>query len=89
MSQQEIDNLIKKDYAAGFVTDVDSNTIPPGLSEEVIRVISGKKDEPEWLLEWRLKAYEDWKAMVEPEWAHIHHPKIDFNEISYLSLIHI
>ncbi|WP_018275324.1 Fe-S cluster assembly protein SufB [Teredinibacter turnerae] len=85
MSQEQIDHLIKKEYAAGFVTDIESDTLPPGLDEEVIRFISSKKNEPQWMLDWRLKAYHAWLDMQEPEWAHVHYPKIDFNEVSYFS----
>lgn len=84
-SNEDIDQLIKKDYAAGFVTDIESETLPPGLDESVIRFISQKKGEPEWLLEWRLKAYHVWLEMDEPDWAKVNYPKIDFNEISYFS----
>ena len=69
--QQIIDSNINKEYEYGFVTDIESETIPPGLNEEVIRLISHKKDEPEWLLEWRLKAYRHWKKMKPPNWAKI------------------
>lgn len=82
---QSIDDLIDREYSAGFVTDVESDTIPPGVNEDVIRIISAKKNEPEWLLAWRLKAFAEWEAMEEPQWAHIKHPKIDFNAISYYS----
>lgn len=85
MSQEQIDELITKDYAAGFVTDIESDTLPPGLDEDVVRFISQKKDEPQWLLDWRLKAYRAWKEMKEPDWAHVNYPKIDFNSISYYS----
>ncbi len=85
MSQEQIDDLIAKDYAAGFVTDIESETLPPGLNEDVVRFISQKKGEPEWMLEWRLKAYRSWKEMQEPEWAHVEYPEIDFNAISYYS----
>lgn len=85
MSQEQIDHLIEKDYAAGFVTDIESETLPPGLNEEVIRFISAKKGEPEWMLEWRLKAFETWKTMQEPEWAHVNYPQIKFDAISYYS----
>ena len=85
MSQEQLDHLIRKDYAAGFITDVESDTLPPGLNEEVIAFISNKKNEPEWLLEWRLKAYRAWREMDEPDWAHVSYPKIDFDEISYYS----
>jgi len=84
-SQDDIDNLIKKDYAAGFVTDIESDTLPPGLNEDVVRFISQKKGEPEWLLDWRLKAYRTWLEMDEPDWAHVDYPKVEFDEISYFS----
>ena len=84
MSEQ-IDELIKQDYEAGFVTAIESETLPPGLNEEVIRFISARKDEPEWLLEWRLNAYRQWLTMTEPDWAHVSYPDIDFNAISYYS----
>lgn len=85
MSQEQIDQAIKKEYAAGFISDIESDTLPPGLDEEVIRFISARKNEPEWLLEWRLEAYRGWQQMDEPEWAHVHYPPIDFNTISYYS----
>ena len=83
--QQIIDSNINKEYEYGFVTDIESETIPPGLNEEVIRLISHKKDEPEWLLEWRLKAYRHWKKMKPPNWAKINYPDIDYQSISYYS----
>lgn len=82
---QEVENLIKSDYAAGFHTDIESDTLPPGLNEDVIRFISARKEEPEWMLEWRLKAYRAWVEMEEPTWAHVHYPEIDFQSISYFS----
>tara|TARA_B100000745_G_scaffold290123_1_gene228772 strand:+ start:5483 stop:6922 length:1440 start_codon:yes stop_codon:yes gene_type:complete len=85
MSQDQIDQLIEKEYAAGFITDIDADTLPPGLNEDVIRFISTKKGEPEWMLDWRLKAYRSWLEMVEPEWAHVSYPKVDFNAVSYFS----
>jgi Fe-S cluster assembly protein SufB len=85
MSQQQIDNAIGREYAAGFVTDVESDTLAPGLDENVIRFISAQKDEPEWLLEWRLEAYRGWLQMSSPEWAHVHYPEVDFSSISYYS----
>lgn len=85
MSDEVIDEYVNTEYEAGFVTDVDSETIAPGLSEEVIRFISAKKDEPQWLLDWRLKAYEHWKTMDEPEWAHLKYPKVDLDEVSFYS----
>ena len=84
MSEQ-IDNLIRKEYAAGFVTNIESDTLPPGLDEDVVRFISAKKGEPEWMTEWRLEAYRAWREMVEPKWAHVSYPDIDFDAISYYS----
>jgi len=85
MSQDVIDERIGKEYAAGFVSDIESETLPPGLDEETVRFISAKKGEPEWLLEWRLEAYRIWQDMETPDWAHVHYPVIDFNDISYYS----
>src|SRR3989344_2358159 len=82
---QEVGTLVKKEYAHGFVTEIDADTVAPGLNEDVIRLISHKKNEPEWLLEWRLKAYRHWLTMEEPKWAHVHYNPIDFQEISYYS----
>jgi len=70
-------------YKWGFVTSVESDMAPQGLSEEVIRFISAKKEEPDWLLEWRLEAYRRWRTMEEPNWARVHHPKIDYDELYY------
>ncbi|HBM82955.1 MAG TPA: Fe-S cluster assembly protein SufB, partial [Halieaceae bacterium] len=85
MSQEHIEHAIRKEYAAGFTTNIESDTLPPGLNEDTIRFISGRKNEPEWLLEWRLEAYRDWLKMAEPEWAHVQYPAVKFNEISYFS----
>ena len=83
---ESIHDLIRRrEYAAGFVTAIESETVPPGLNEDVIRAISARKEEPEWLLEFRLKAYRRWLKMEEPEWAHLHYPKIDYQAISYYS----
>lgn len=82
---EHVEQLIKKEYAAGFHTEIDSETLPPGLNEDVIRFISAKKNEPEWLLEWRLKAYQAWLEMTEPEWAHVKYDDIDFQAVSYYS----
>jgi Fe-S cluster assembly protein SufB len=81
----EIQSLIRREYEAGFVTNILSETIPPGLNEEVIRIISAKKKEPEWMLEWRLEAYRKWREMEVPQWAHLQHPPVDFEAISYYS----
>ena len=80
-----IDEAISQDYKYGFVTDIEQETIPPGLNEDVIRVISAKKGEPDWLKDWRLKAYKNWKKMKNPSWAHITYPSIDYQSISYYS----
>ena len=84
MSEQ-VEQLIKKDYAAGFYTEIDAETLPPGLNEDVIRFISAKKNEPEWLLDWRLKAFQAWQQMTEPEWAQVKYDDIDFQAVSYYS----
>ena len=85
-SSTHLDALLrKKAYAAGFETLLETDTVPPGLNEDVIRFISLKKGEPDWLLEWRLKAYQRWLKMEEPRWAHVHYPKIDYQAISYYS----
>ncbi len=84
-SDKSVDELIKNEYKHGFVTDIESDTFEPGLNEDVIRRISARKNEPEWMLEWRLKAYDAWKEMAEPQWAHVKFPPIDFDEISYYS----
>jgi Fe-S cluster assembly protein SufB len=73
--------LVEREYKAGFVTDIDSDAVAPGLSEDVIRLISTKKGEPEWLLEWRLKAYRHWLTMREPTWQNVHYPPIDYQSI--------
>jgi Fe-S cluster assembly protein SufB len=75
--------LTNREYKAGFVTDIESETIPPGLSEDVIRLISAKKSEPAWMLEWRLKAYRHWLTMTEPTWQNVHYPPIDYQKIVY------
>jgi len=82
---QGLEELISRRYAHGFVTDIESDTVPPGLNEDVIRFISAKKSEPEFLLEWRLKAYRHWLTLREPRWAKLHHPPIDYQGISYYS----
>ena len=86
-STEKLEDLIGKQqrYKAGFVTDVEAETIPPGLDEEVIRALSARKQEPEWLLKFRLKAYRRWLKMDEPQWAHVKYPKIDYQAISYYS----
>ncbi len=73
------------EYKYGFETDIEQETVPKGLNEEIIRIISGKKNEPAWLLEYRLKAYKHWLTMTEPTWAHVEYPKIDFQDSRYYS----
>ncbi len=80
-----IEELTNSDYKYGFVSDVEAETLPKGLNEDVIRQISKIKNEPEFLLEWRLKAFRHWQTMEEPEWANVHFPKVDYQEISYYS----
>jgi len=80
---QTLERLTEGGYEFGFVTDVEQETVPPGLSEDVVRLISAKKQDPEWLLEWRLTAYRYWLTLKEPQWASIHHPPIDYQAISY------
>jgi len=80
-----IQNLVNQPYKHGFVTDIESDVVAKGLSEDVIRLISAKKGEPEWLLEFRLKAYRHWLTMTEPAWPNVKYPKIDFQNISYFS----
>ena len=82
---KDVEALVGKAYSAGFYTDIESDTVPPGLDESVIRHISRKKNEPQFLLDWRLKAYEHWLDMREPRWAHVHHAPIDYRGISYYS----
>ncbi|MGN8157243.1 Fe-S cluster assembly protein SufB [Salinisphaera sp. RV14] len=84
--QDDVEELVAtREYEAGFVTDLESDTVAPGLNEDVIRFISDKKNEPEWMLEWRLEAYRQWQQMKMPRWPHLHYPPIDFQKISYYS----
>ena len=84
-STDSIEQLANQDYKYGFVTDIDAEAVPPGLDEEIIRIISAKKGEPEWLLEWRLKAFRVWQTMTEPKWHNVHFPPVDFQDIIYYS----
>jgi Fe-S cluster assembly protein SufB len=82
--QNEIlESAINSEYKYGFTTNLDMDSAPMGLSEDIVRFISAKKNEPEWMLAWRLKAYKHWLTMEEPNWAHVHYPKIDFQNIIY------
>jgi Fe-S cluster assembly protein SufB len=80
-----LQNLVNQPYKHGFVTEIESDVAPRGLSEDTIRLISAKKNEPAWLLEFRLKAYQQWLKMEEPKWPNVKYPKIDFQAISYYS----
>jgi len=82
-STNTIETIANQEYKWGFVSDIEADSIPRGLSEDVVRLISAKKHEPEWLLEWRLKAYRHWLTMTEPTWANVHYPKIDYQDIIY------
>jgi Fe-S cluster assembly protein SufB len=80
-----IEQLANQEYKYGFVTDIESDVAPPGLNEDIVRLISAKKNEPEWLLEWRLKALRHWFTMKEPTWANVHYSPIDYQAIRYYS----
>ena len=82
-SPDTIESLATQEYKWGFVTDIEADAIPRGLNEDIIRLISSKKREPEWMLEWRLKAYRHWLTMKEPTWANVHYPPIDYQDIIY------
>ncbi len=85
MPVTDLDELVGREYKEGFVTDIEADTLPPGLDEDVIRFLSAKKDEPEFVLEWRLDAFRRWQNMKQPNWAQVRHAPIDFQAISYYS----
>src|SRR6516162_4102467 len=78
-----IEELANREYKHGFVTEIEADTLPRGLSEDVIRSISARKNEPAWLLEWRLKAFRHWLTMKEPRWPNVRYPRIDYQDIIY------
>src|SRR5919109_1167064 len=80
-----IQELANREYSAGFYVDIEADTVPRGLNEDIIRTISAKKNEPEFMLEWRLKAYRHWLTMTEPKWATVDYPPIDYQAIAYYS----
>jgi Fe-S cluster assembly protein SufB len=80
-----IEQIANQEYKYGFVTDIEADQAPPGLTEDIIRLISHKKEEPEWMLEWRLRAFRHWLTMKEPEWANVHYDPIDYQSIRYYS----
>src|SRR5512136_1785577 len=82
---ETIESLVKQEYKYGFVTDVEADSAPPGLNEDIVRLISTKKNEPPFMLEWRLKAYRHWLTMKEPTWPHVHYPPIDYQKSVYYS----
>ncbi|MCA9732240.1 MAG: Fe-S cluster assembly protein SufB [Deferribacteres bacterium] len=81
--QETIEKITKSEYKWGFTTDIDTDLAPKGLNEDIVRFISAKKEEPEWLLEWRLKAFRQWQKMVEPKWPNVKYPEIDFQDAYY------
>jgi Fe-S cluster assembly protein SufB len=85
VENSSVDQFVQQKYRHGFVTDIESETVPPGLNEDVIRWLSARKKEPQWLLDWRLEAYQRWLAMKQPDWAHLNIDPIDFQAISYFS----
>ncbi len=85
ISEKSIEDLTNKEYKYGFTTDIEADTASKGLSEDIVRFISQKKDEPEWMLEWRLQAYRIWLKMKEPTWANIKYGPINYQDIIYYS----
>ncbi|MDQ5911051.1 MAG: Fe-S cluster assembly protein SufB [Pseudomonadota bacterium] len=85
MTDSTLERLATSDYKYGFITDIEHDTVPPGLNEAVIRLISAKKQEPDWLLNWRLEAFRHWLTLATPQWARVHYPPIDYQAISYYS----
>ncbi|WP_345969415.1 Fe-S cluster assembly protein SufB [Sulfurimonas sp. HSL1-6] len=85
MAQTEVDKILAKDYELGFTVDIEEDTVPPGLNEDIIRFISAKKQEPAWMTELRIKALHKWEGMEEPHWAHLHYTSIDYQAISYFA----
>src|SRR5438034_8021994 len=80
-----LEDITQSEYKYGFVTAIDQDSLAPGLNEDVIRYISAKKNEPDWLLQWRLKAYRHWLALTPPTWQNVHFPAIDYQDIIYYS----
>ncbi|HEX3035535.1 MAG TPA: Fe-S cluster assembly protein SufB, partial [Thermodesulfobacteriota bacterium] len=82
---ETVEQLANREYKYGFITNIEEESLPPGLSEDIVRMISEKKNEPDWMLEWRLKAYRHWRTMKEPAWSNVHYPPIDYDKIVYYS----
>ena len=84
-TKQQIEEITSSEYQFGFTTDIKEDRIPNGLNEDIIKTISSIKNEPNWLLSWRLKAYRRWLKMTEPKWSNLNYPKIDFQKLCYYS----
>ena len=82
-TRETVEGLTAQKYKYGFTTDILMDAFPKGLNEDIVRLISAKKEEPEWLLAWRLKAYRNWLKMEEPDWAKVAYPKIDYDDLYY------
>src|SRR5512137_149511 len=80
---ETIEGIVKQEYRYGFITDIEADAAPPGLNENIIQLISTKKNEPEWLMEWRLKAYRHWTTLTAPTWPKVHYPPVNFQDITY------
>jgi Fe-S cluster assembly protein SufB len=78
-----VEELVNREYAFGFRSDFDTDLAPKGLGEDVVRLISAKKREPDWLLDWRLAAFRHWRTLEEPRWQNVHHPPIDYQDMHY------
>src|SRR5258708_795886 len=85
MANEALNELTQTEYKYGFVSNIDADQAPKGLSEDIVRLISTKKNEPQWMLDFRLKAYRHWLTMKEPTWPNVHYPKIDYQGIIYYS----
>ena len=82
---ETIEGLVQQEYKYGFITDVEADSAPPGLNEDIIQFISAKKNEPKFMLDWRLKSFRHWLTMKEPTWPHVHYPPIDYQASVYYS----
>src|ERR687892_829795 len=85
MATTTVEELARREYKYGFITDIEADTVPRGLNEDIIRMTSAKKNEPPFMLEWRLKAYRRWQSMTEPHWGNVTYPAIDYQDIIYYS----
>ncbi|HHH37587.1 MAG TPA: Fe-S cluster assembly protein SufB, partial [Epsilonproteobacteria bacterium] len=85
MAQEELNNAVSGEYTLGFEINIETEVVPPGLNKDTIRFISKKKEEPEWMLALRLKAFEKWEKMTEPHWGHLQYEPVDYQSISYFA----